>query len=71
MKIIVTVECECGATASAVATRTTNSNNGKVYEDYSSIGEGFEDNPTFTFHQSYPDGTDITCTCGNEHELTL
>ena len=71
MKITVTIECECGETHSAVAKRTTNTNQGKVYEDYSCISEGFEDNPDVDFHQSYPDGIDITCKCGRTHELML
>ena len=71
MKITLTVECPCGRKATAVAKRHLVENEGRVYEDYSCIEEGFEGNKDFNFHLSHPEGIDITCVCKRKHELTL
>ena len=61
MKITIGIECECGETETTEATRTVVEFEGKVYEDYSNIVEGFEHSKSFHVHQSHPDAIDVKC----------
>ena len=71
MKITITVECPCGRKATADAKRHIQENEGRVFEDYSVISDGFEGNPDFKMKQYHPDVLDIQCACGIEHELSV
>lgn len=73
MKYTLIIECECGNRVSVTPKRNiAKHENGRVYEDYSSIAEGIEEVDNFSTNQSYPEGMDIICNnCGDRHELTL
>lgn len=66
MKMNVTIICDCGNKVEKELTRTTHENKGKVYEDFFSFEDSFDEDPQFNIHQSHPDETRITCLkCNN------
>lgn len=71
MKITVGITCGCGQTETVVAKRTVSKNEGRVYEDFSSIEDGFEDSTLFKVSQSHPDELDVFClNCGEKHAIS-
>lgn len=72
MKMKLMIECDCGATDIITLKRTTNSHeDGRVYEDYSSITDGMEGNAKFS-GKAHPEDVYVTCkNCGNHHELSI
>ncbi|PLS19518.1 hypothetical protein CVD28_03630 [Bacillus sp. M6-12] len=71
MKMKLTIECDCGTTDTITLKRTTNSHeDGRVYEDYSSISDGLEGTLKFS-GKVYPEGVYVTCLdCGKQHDLS-
>ena len=70
MNITIGITCGCGQTETVVAKRTVNKNEGRVYEDFSSIEEGFEGSTLFKVTQSHPDEQDVLClNCGEKHAI--
>lgn len=69
MKITIGIQCECGETETAEAIRTVQEFEGKVYEDYSDIAEGFKDSKSFHVKR-HPNAIDATCLkCDLTHEI--
>lgn len=70
MKLL--IECDCGITDIITLNRTTNSHeNGRVYEDYTSISESLENHPHFK-GKAQPEGVFLTCKgCHKNHELSI
>lgn len=70
MKITIGITCDCGQTEMVVAKRTVNKNEGRVYEDFSSIEDGFEGSTLFKVSQSNPDEQDVLClNCRKRHTI--
>lgn len=70
MKYILTIECECGNKSDVQFKREVVEYEGKIYEDYSSIGESIKGNKLFSSSQGYEDVIYVKCSkCGHEHEL--
>lgn len=70
MKYTLIIECDCGNVESVTLTRTKHENEGRIYEDYSSLSESFEGNVKFKIKPSSPDELLVICKeCGNKHNL--
>jgi hypothetical protein len=70
MKIQIAIECDCGITGTINPKRTTHAHeDGRVYEDYSSISDGVNEDSPFKV-KDQPDGVYIICkSCGKSHDL--
>jgi hypothetical protein len=71
MKFELKITCECGENVTVPLLRTTHAHeDGRVYEDYTSISDSLEENEYFK-GKVQPDGVFVICqSCKKGHELS-
>lgn len=73
MPFTLTIECEnCSSKEVVQLKRVKDEFGGKVYEDYSVVGDSINESEAFSSSQTFDNVTYVTCkNCGKEHELHI
>jgi hypothetical protein len=73
MEMSLSFKCECGnEEISLIRTLITDEDNGKVYEDYFSIGDSINESKQFSSEQTHPDTIYVECRkCREEYEVSI